>query len=253
MDDIARELGVPPGRRFAVALTGMFVTGVGGFSAAQAMISDATRLYVGVHLGSWLLWFAWHGVIFPRARERFLARSRTPYASAFYTNIWPGVCWGLSQMTAPAVLAVGDRSDQGPLTQLFALSVVVLGFTLLTAGVRAIGVARVGFLGEYRTLEPALCGHRIYGLMRHPLFVGGALVSLGATAALCSSAVALSTAAINVAILPVYSAIEDRRLAHVFGNEYVQYARTVGGIAPRATLLGVAVNSIRLRLAAPRR
>ncbi|HZT82419.1 MAG TPA: methyltransferase [Gemmataceae bacterium] len=239
MDEIALELGFRPGRRSAALLFALFAGGVGCFNAVQALAWFAQpELYPLLHALSWAGWFFWQGVLFPRARERALASAGgSAYAAVFCSNIWPGVCWGFSHMTLPVALGLlsGLSHDSARLTAGFLAA--GLGATLMGTAFRTIGFARAGFLSEYRPVHAPIRQSKIYAFMRHPLFVGGALLSVGCTLGL-GTHTELLIAAVNVLILPVYQAVEDRRLVRVFGETYADYIRAVGGIAPRPEQLG---------------
>ena len=224
----------------------MFIVGIATFNFMELALFDSSPFYLIAHLGSWGVWFGWQGIAFPRARARILERSDRPYLRAFVTNILPGVCWGLSQMTLPIVLAFARGGPQSAQPRVLALGVLALGFLLFVSGLRAIGIARAGFLGEYVALEPALCRRQIYARMRHPLFVGGALASAGSTLAVTSTPAVVLLGIANLAILPIYAAIEDRRLASVFGQGYVIYAKEVGAVLPRARISSPIARASRL-------
>ena len=190
---------------------------------------------------SWASWFIWQGIVFPKARARALAvHGSRAYAAVFYKQILPGVCWGVSNMTLP-VVTFDPAAIHGSLRLGVGVFVLAIGASLLVSGFRTIGMARAGFLTEYMSPGMPMSRQGIYNLIRHPLFVGGALMSVGGTLAAAPAAIAI--AGVNVAILPLYAMVEDHRLRRVFGAEYRHYARSVGGILPHLGRLVAALPS----------
>jgi protein-S-isoprenylcysteine O-methyltransferase Ste14 len=106
------------------------------------------------------------------------------------------------------------------------------GVALLGMGFQTIGFDGAGFLYEYKAHATPLKRRSIYAFIRHPLFLGGVLASVGASL-LSSESIALAMAAINVLILPVYAFLEDARLTRVFGTTYHSYRMHVGGMMPK--------------------
>ena len=199
------------------------------------------NVYLAFHAVSWASWFIWQGIVFPKARARALAaHGSRAYAAVFYKQILPGVCWGVSNMTLP-VVTFNPTAIHGSLRLGVGVFVLAIGASLLVSGFRTIGMARAGFLTEYMSPGMPMSRQGIYNLIRHPLFVGGALMSVGGTLAAAPAAIAI--AGVNVAILPLYATVEDHRLRRVFGAEYRHYARSVGGIVPHLGRLVAALPS----------
>jgi protein-S-isoprenylcysteine O-methyltransferase Ste14 len=73
----------------------------------------------------------------------------------------------------------------------------------------------------------------VYAFLRHPLFVGGVIISVGL--GLMGGEVSLLLAAMNIAALPFYARFEDARCARVFGAHYDDYRASVGAVMPRLT------------------
>jgi protein-S-isoprenylcysteine O-methyltransferase Ste14 len=212
----------------------MFAMAVLWSNAWQLLLWDqAGQTYLWVHATSWALWFLWQGWVFPRARERYLCETdRRAYAVAFYRQIWPGVSLGVSHMTLPVTSSLRHASTDTLAFVALGLAVAAAGAAMMWAGFRTIGIAQAGFVGEYRPVQPSMCRRSIYAVMRHPLFVGGALVSFGGVLLLGGDPADLRLAMLNLLILPLYQMIEDRRLTRVFGLEYALYSRRVGGVVP---------------------
>jgi protein-S-isoprenylcysteine O-methyltransferase Ste14 len=213
----------------------MFGLAVLSLNAVQLGISEAVGdHYLAVHAACWALWFGWQGWVFPRARERYLSSGvPRPYATAYYAQIWPGVSAGVSQMTLPVVATLLHARVPAPAPAGLGLAIAALGVAMLWTGFRTIGIAQAGFVTEYRQVQTPMVCRSIYSVLRHPLFVGGALVSFGGVLLLGGGAGEQELAITKLLILPVYRSIEDRRLARVFGAEYAKYSAAVGGVLPR--------------------
>jgi protein-S-isoprenylcysteine O-methyltransferase Ste14 len=213
----------------------MFALAVLCSNALQLLLwSLSGWAYLVLHAASWAAWFVWQGWVFPRARERYLAAAEDrAYAAAFYRQIWPGVSLGVSHMSLPVVSSLAHPSSDSPVSMAVGVLLAGAGVAMLWAGFRTIGIAQAGFVGEYKPVHGSMTCRSIYALMRHPLFVGGALLSFGGVFLLGAHPGDLRLAALNLLILPVYRMIEDRRLTRVFGVEYAAYSSRVGGIMPR--------------------
>ena len=235
MKEIAAELGYRSGLLFVARTLAMFALAVLCANACQLLVRHVWgSTYPVLHAGSWALWFWWQGYVFPRARERYLASAQnSAYAIAFYRQIWPGVSIGVSHMTLPVISSLAHPSSDSPIAIAAGVVLAGAGAAMMWAGFRTIGFAQAGFVSEYRTVSASMSSRSIYGVMRHPLFVGGALLSCGGVFLLGAHSAELWLAAINLLILPVYRLVEDRRLTRVFGLEYAAYSSRVGGILPR--------------------
>jgi protein-S-isoprenylcysteine O-methyltransferase Ste14 len=184
----------------------------------------------------WIPWLIWLGHIFPRHHlglpQRNLDR---PYRHAFFVQITPGISWNFAQMTRPGLAGL-DRTtfeQLHPSACLIGLVLAALGATMIGSALRAIGVARAMFLGEYDECHRKLVTDGIYGWLRHPLFVGGMVVSLGAGTFFLAPA-PLGMALANVAVLPAYLALEDVRCRKVHAR-YGVYRNDVSGLIPVET------------------
>lgn len=194
---------------------------------------------IAVQVCIWVLWLAWLGQGFPRNAERdALSPCALPYRRAFTREILFGIAVAFSQMLRPAfygLVASGvppDRWDPAPPLVVAGLPLAVLGVTVVALGVSALGMARTLFVYEYVRTARSVTVEGIYRLLRHPLFLGGTAVSAG-LATLTGNPVAIALALINVAVVPIYVRLEDRRCCTVLGRPYVDYRATVGGMVPR--------------------
>jgi len=188
-----------------------------------------------VQAGIWIFWLAWLGIVFPRNRRRDESTPCFhPYRRAFRREILLGVAVAFSQLLRPVLgglLAEGrDVSLLPSLT--IGLPLCVAGLSLVILGVSALGIARTLFVHEYVPADHALTTVGIFRVLRHPLFLGGSMASLGL--AVCTGAgEAMELAALNVCVVPIYAQLEDRRCCTVLGPAYAEYRATVGGTIPR--------------------
>jgi protein-S-isoprenylcysteine O-methyltransferase Ste14 len=112
------------------------------------------------------------------------------------------------------------------------LPFLVLGVGILWSGVNALGVAKTLFVYEYIAASKPVTTDGIFRFLRHPLFLGGSLLSLGL--AICTnSQLAVELGAINACVIPIYVRLEDRRCCNTLGQEYMDYRAAVGGVIPR--------------------
>jgi protein-S-isoprenylcysteine O-methyltransferase Ste14 len=108
----------------------------------------------------------------------------------------------------------------------------LVGITVIGLGVSTLGVARTLFVHEYVPSAKSVTVAGIYRTLRHPLFVGGSVASLGL--AICSGEqVAIELGVVNMLVVPVYGHLEDRRCCRTLGRAYVDYRASVGGVIPR--------------------
>jgi len=102
----------------------------------------------------------------------------------------------------------------------------MIGFAM-----EVLGIDGAIFLQEY-SRRPQLTRKGIYGYLRHPLFFGGTITSIGA-AIVVRGKVPIALGLSNLAILPLYMRFEERRCAKLFGRAYGQYTREVPPFVPR--------------------
>ena len=240
MDKILNALGKQPTAFNKFALFGLFSFVTLGFSLLMEMIGQLTQLsFVVIHGVTWALWFCWQGWWFPANRRRHL-KQLNAYRHAFWCDIVPGVSLGVALMTRPLVHAIATSV----VLRIFgsaalALSVLLIGCgsTLLLFGFRAIGLACVGFLYEYLPGPSAIKQNGVYTYLRHPLFFGGVLVSLG-SALLIVEPVSPALGIINFLALPIYRYLEDRRCLQIFGSSLIDYHREVPAFLPKLQAIG---------------
>lgn len=183
----------------------------------------------------WVAWLAWLGVVFPRNSRRDMASPGTyPYRRAFFREILLGISVAFSQFLRPVVAGLLEGGAALPPAHAFLIGVPLLagGATMIAVGVSALGVSRTLFVHEYVPNRREVVRAGIYRFVRHPLFIGGALVSLGL--AICSgTTVAIEMGLINALACPIYVRLEDRRCVAILGEEYLDYSADVGGVVPR--------------------
>jgi len=233
-----------------VALVAIFIAVTLTFCAlAEAAVAFCGLPPVPLHAGLWAAWFAWHSVVFPRARKRgLLADPARAYRNVFFTNIVPGVSAGVSLMGTPLVHAILMDAPLASWMRVgVALAVGVAGAALLLAGFLAIGFASAGFLYEYVDSGEPIVLRGVYAYIRHPLFLGGVLASAG-TALAFSAGPVLGLGAVNLAFLAIYRRLEDARLSDIFGEPYLEYRTRVPGFVPARSLWRSAIPLIPLRL-----
>jgi protein-S-isoprenylcysteine O-methyltransferase Ste14 len=236
MNEILSTIGYRPGFSQKVALFGVF--------AFVTLACVVTREAIGYTMGlslivlqviSWAGWFVWQGQLFPRNWERL---SGTPpqraYRQAFFTHILPGVSFGIALMMQPFLHGVAGPGIWSftNVQLLVAIILVLIGISLLFCGFRSIGLSSAGFLYEYVPHAGRIQARGIYRFIRHPLFLGGALASMG-SGLLFGNPVCIWLGIVNVLILPVYRYIEDHRLIRVLGEDYITYCRSVPAFVPK--------------------
>lgn len=216
-----------------LALIGAMTMAILG--GAMALSEAASIPIVAVQAAIWIAWLAWLGIVFPRNGRRDSESPRAhPYRRAFFREILLGISIAFSQFLRP--LAAGLLQDGASLPPADTLAVGIplaaIGATMIAVGVSALGVARTLFVHEYAPDRREVVKVGIYRVVRHPLFIGGALVSLGL--AICTGAeAAIELALLNALVCPLYVRLEDRRCIAILGREYVDYSAAVGGVVPR--------------------
>ncbi len=235
MNEILAALGhrASPGQR--MMLVSLFVVTTATILLVSHMGGRTREEGLSIHAAVWVLWFTWQGWLFPLSRPRYLRNVPIrAYRKAFFSNILPGVSVGVAQMLKP--LYFGILESQGLNTSTWWISAAIalagLGLGLLYRGFRTIGIAGAGFLYEYQNDPPILVQRGVYSHIRHPLFLGGILVSLGGSLLFVSN-LSFALAVLNVAALPVYGRLEDMRLIQIFGDQYFKYRTSVGAFIPK--------------------
>jgi protein-S-isoprenylcysteine O-methyltransferase Ste14 len=216
-----------------IALIGAVTTAI--LVAGLALVAATPISIFIVQAGIWAIWLLWLGIVFPRNGRRD-AESPVPhpYRRAFRREILFGISVAFSQFLRPTVAgAVLHESATAPAEALaIGIPLLVAGITLTTVGVSALGVARTLFVHEYVAGKREVVRTSIYRFVRHPLFIGGAMTSLGL--AICTGdRVAIELGILNALVCPLYVLFEDRRCCEVLGREYSDYSVSVGGVIPR--------------------
>ncbi len=223
----------PGGRIRLIALIGALAAAllVAGLAAAAATSVSILLVQAAI----WAAWLVWLGVVFPRnSRRDAETPCEWPYRRAFGREILLGISIAFSQFLRPA--AAGLVSGGGSLATGDGLAIgaalLLAGGTAVGVGVSTLGVARTLFVHEYVTGGRQVVEAGIYRFVRHPLFLGGALVSLGL--AICTgNMTAIELGALNACVLPIYVRLEDQRCCAVLGREYADYSVAVGSVVPR--------------------
>jgi protein-S-isoprenylcysteine O-methyltransferase Ste14 len=217
--------------RFVALLTASTLAILAAAYAVSAAISVPVVL---VQALIWLGWLIWLGAIFPgNSRRDAESPCERPYRRAFMREILLGISVAFSQFLRPAVtgIAVDGSLSDPDVGSMLGVPLLVSGGVLIAAGAAVLGVARVLFVYEYVDGEQLVVRSGIYRFLRHPLFLGGVLLSLG-LALLTGGEAAVELAILNAAVLPLYIRLEDRRCSRVLGREYVDYSLAVGSVVP---------------------
>lgn len=215
-----------------------------------AVLGGATVLFLGVGLvlvelvgvpvvllqcAIWAVWLVWLGIVFPSHRRRDEAvPCAFPYRRAFAREILVGVAVAFSQLLRPALSGIlTDGRDLPTIPYaIVGLTLAVAGVAIVYLGVAALGVARTLFVHEYIPDNKPVTVVGVFRFLRHPLFLGGSMASLGL--ALCTgSQAALALGLLNLCVIPLYVQLEDRRCCAALGKQYVDYRATVGAVIPR--------------------
>jgi protein-S-isoprenylcysteine O-methyltransferase Ste14 len=219
-----------------IRLTALIGTVTTAVLVAGLTLAAATPISIFiVQAGIWAAWLLWLGVVFPRNGRRD-AESPVPYPyrRAFKREILLGISVAFSQFLRPTVAgAVLHEPATAPVEALaIGVPLLLVGVVMITVGVSALGVARTLFVHEYVAGKREVVRTSIYRFVRHPLFIGGALTSLGLV--ICTGdRVAIELGVLNALVCPLYVLFEDRRCCEVLGREYSDYSVSVGGVIPR--------------------
>jgi protein-S-isoprenylcysteine O-methyltransferase Ste14 len=203
--------------------------------AGMMLASELSISAVYIQIAIWGLWLTWLGVVFPRNSRNDAARPcALPYRRAFIREILFGVAVAFSQILRPAVSGIsanGFAIDGAPNVEI-GVPLAIVGLTIIGLGVSVLGIARTLFVYEYVSDGGDVIMAGIYRVLRHPLFLGGSMVSLGL--AICTGdRVAIALGIVNVCVVPIYARLEDRRCCMTLGRDYMDYRVVVGGMVPR--------------------
>jgi protein-S-isoprenylcysteine O-methyltransferase Ste14 len=234
--ELLEALGRQPNAAHCLRLTILVGAITTTLLVAASVLTEATSIsIVLVQTVIWAVWLAWLGVIFPRNGHRDSELPCAyPYRRAFFREILFGISIAFSQFLRPATVGAlhGDSSFPPAAAVLMGVPLVAMGAALIAVGVSALGLARTLFVHEYVPERPKVVRNGIYGFVRHPLFLGGALVSIGL--AICTgNQLAIEVGLLNALVCPLYIHLEDQRCTEVLGHEYANYSSAVGGVVPR--------------------
>jgi protein-S-isoprenylcysteine O-methyltransferase Ste14 len=239
MAELLRGLGFVRARWWA----GLWLTGVIGAATsaflvlAQLASSMTGASIVVVHAVLWTAWLVWLGGVFPRSRQAWMRGfGAGAFRPAFYVEILPGIGCSFAQIARPAYEGVLGAGRPTAFAALAGGALALGGSGLIVLGVRRLGIAGTLFVREYGTLPPLLERGGVFREIRHPLFAGGVVLSMGGAIA-TGSAQAVALGLINVLAIPLYVRFEDARCSQVFGAEYAVYRKRVGGAIPRGRVL----------------
>lgn len=197
------------------------------------MITGLPMIYL--QLIAWVLWFVWQGYFFVNNSKNYVKyHPEKPYKVAYYRDILFGVAFGISQMLRPFYHGMMHGTIQYDwIAWLLLVLLIFVGIGLMISGFSVIGFAAAGFLYEFK--KPTgpnsyLLERGIYKLIRHPLFLGGTIASLGCGIIFDFDSKALGI--VNICILPIYHLVENHRQTMVLGHQYIDYSSRVGAFLP---------------------
>jgi protein-S-isoprenylcysteine O-methyltransferase Ste14 len=237
MAELLRGLGFTRASWWSVA---WLLAVIGATASAFLVLAHLAAAVLGapivvVHAVLWATWLVWLGGVFPHSRRAWMRGfGAGAFRPAFYLEILPGIGCSFAQIARPAFEAVIGGPRITVLGAIVGSVVVLTGFGLVVLGVRRLGIAGTLFVREYETLPPLLERGGVFREIRHPLFVGGVVLSLGGAIA-TGTAGAIVLALVNVLTIPFYVHFEDARCGQIFGAEYAVYRAGVGGALPRAS------------------
>jgi protein-S-isoprenylcysteine O-methyltransferase Ste14 len=230
MNEMLIALGRRPSALQRTLLTVVFLAVIGAILAVGAMISrQSLPLTFAVHATGWFLWFGWLGWILPRSQYRSRqSKDIHAYRTAFWRHILPGISFGVAQMLRPALFGV-----MAPSIAIAPAWSIAVGFVLGTATLAllivafgTLGFAAAGFVYDYQLDKAPVVQSKVYSFIRHPLFFGSVLGALSLTLVFADRS-SLYLAFLNVAALPIYCWLEDRRLVLILGDAYHDYRAKV--------------------------
>ncbi len=114
---------------------------------------------------------------------------------------------------------------------------VWIGLAAAAGGV-LFALAAIATLGRHYDLQLEIHGgHELvrsgpYGVVRHPVYTGLALHSLGACLATANVVFIAGTLAVTFPVFVARARIEERLMRETFGSEYDRYAREVPMLVP---------------------
>lgn len=230
MNEMLIALGRRPSAQQRTLLTLLFLTVIGTILAVGMLIHrQSLPLAFAVHATGWFLWFVWLGWILPQSQYASRqTRDPNAYRTAFWRHILPGISFGVAQMMRPALF--GAMAPSIAIAPAWSIAVgFVLGTStliLLIVAFRTLGLAAAGFVYDYQFETAPVVKSNVYSFIRHPLFFGSVLGALSLTLVFADPS-SFYLALLNVAVLPIYGWLEDRRLVLILGNAYVDYRSKV--------------------------
>lgn len=237
MTELLHALGWPAGVWSGGRLVAFIALVTLGILAGGTVVAELLGVSViAVQVAIWAAWLLWLGLVFPRNSLRDAGTPcALPYRRAFMREILFGIAVAFSQLLRPAttgLVADGAVAIPASWASVAGLSLVVAGIAIVGLGVSTLGVARTLFVHEYVPTNQPVTIAGIYCVLRHPLFVGGTVASLGL--AICTGGqAAIALGVVNLLVLPIYVHLEDRRCCRTLGQAYADYRRAVGAVIPR--------------------
>src|ERR1044072_9069921 len=184
MSDLLTALGWKADRQSGVRLVALIAISTLSILAGGLALAELLAIPVlFVQLAIWAIWLAWLGLVFPRNSRSDAERPCVlPYRRAFLREILLGISVAFSQILRPAaagILEGGLASVEWNAAVLTGARLAGVGAAAIGLLVTALGVARTILVYEYVPRNGHLTSTGIYRFLRHPLFLGGAVMSLG--------------------------------------------------------------------------
>lgn len=194
-----------------------------------------------IYLLGWLIWYFWHSVWFNYLSKVLQWLGHKNYFKFLvYGQISPGVSFFAAMMLFPALYAYYEDINftDNSILILFIVCLCFTGFYIIFLSFRTIGLGGAAFENDYgpEMKKKSLNKKSIYGVIRHPLFLGAILISIGISLIFPAN-INLIILGINLATLPIYKWLEEKRLLEVFGEEYRQYMKEVNGFIPKLNII----------------
>jgi len=193
-------------------------------------VGGVTRL---LHHTRALALFATWLIAYPTLAVLRPVRSHDPVAGRSDPRVL--IALFLIPLVTPPLAALAERAGLAPLpggglTRWGGVALAALGLALRIAAMMRLGsrFSPVAALQRGHTLET----RGIYGVVRHPGYLGAWLCDLGIVLAFGSAPALLLPLAMAIAIA-VRVRSEERLLAEQFGDAYRAYRSRVGGFVPR--------------------
>lgn len=209
---------------------------LGTFLTVTVLIEQLTPIpKVALQVALWAGWLFWLGYLLPRHQQHDLALGGNAYQRAFWRELCFGIGLNFTLLLRPFVVGVLEQGSlvESPWALAGGLLLAVLGLLAILDAARQLGISCAFFVYEYTPGGPPMVVDRgVYGLVRHPLLLGGISLSVGLGICVGSPA-ALELVAVNTAVLLPYLPIEDHRCCNAVGAGYRRYREEVGGVLPR--------------------